>query len=67
MQGSPHWSLHRNGDGDGLRAGSHGSPGSISCMGCTGSAFTAPQAEENEALLSNWVNSWAKQAAGGAQ
>lgn len=31
----------------------------------TGLCLPSPQAQENEALLSNWVNSWAKQAAGG--
>lgn len=58
-------SAHRNGDG--VCVGSHGSPGSTSCTGHMGSAFPAPQAEGNEASLGNWVNSWAKQAAGGAQ
>lgn len=33
-------SAHRNGDG--VCAGSHGSPGSISCMGHMGSAFPSP-------------------------
>lgn len=58
MQGSPYWSLHAGmGLGCVLQHLLHGTQGS---------AFPAPQAEGNEASLSNWVNSCAKQAAGGA-
>lgn len=65
MQESLYWSLH-TGMGMGCVLAVTAVPAASPAWDTWALPFPAPQAEENEASLSNWVDSWTKQAAGAA-
>lgn len=65
MQGSLYWSLH-TGMGMGCVLAVTAVLAASLARDTWALPFPVPHAEENEALLSNWVDSWTKQAAGAA-